>query len=390
MTVPRIAVVGPGAIGGVFAAAAWQAGGRDGRREIVLCARRRFGQLVVTRDGRDPVVVDAPVRTDPGTAGGPADWVFLAVKAHQTGGVRDWLQALTGPATVVVVLQNGVEHRERVKPLAGEAVVLPAIVRCPAEATAPGQVRLRGEPQLTVPDDARGQALARLLDGGAEVSLTADFTTEAWRKLCENAMAGLMVLTGRRAATFRRAEVAALARDYALECIAVARAEGARLTDDVADAIVAGLAAMPPGRGSSIVFDREAGRPLEWEARNGVVRRAGARHGIPTPVSDVVVPLLAAASGLPRLVEFEICMADVKFDTVGDEARDADLQRRAVGQGVEGTRDEHDRAGWKPEIGCLGRRGVPRTYRGRGAHVVVDPDAPQRGGYRPGGAEVLR
>ena len=293
----RIAVIGPGAIGGVFAAAAWQAGERDGSREIVLCARRGFGQLVVARDGREPVMVDAPVRTDPGTVGGRADWVFLAVKAHQTDGARDWLKALAGPGTVVVVLQNGVEHRERVEPLAGEAAVLPAIVRCPAEATAPGRVTLRGEPQLSVPDEAHGQALARLLDGGARVSLTADFTTEAWRKLCENAVAGLMVLAGCRAGMFRRADVATLARDYALECIAVARAEGARLTDDVAGTIVAGFAVMPAGRGSSIVFDREAGRPLEWEARNGVVRRAGTRHGIATPISDVVVPLLAAASG---------------------------------------------------------------------------------------------
>jgi 2-dehydropantoate 2-reductase len=297
MPVPRVAVVGPGAIGGVFAAAAWQAGAHDGGREIVLCARRRFGQLVVTREGGDPVVVDVPVRTDPGTVGGPADWVFLAVKAHQIDGTRDWLRVLAGPGTVVVVLQNGVEHRERVGPLAGDAAVLPAIVRCPAEVTAPGQVRLRGEPQLSVPDGACGRALARLLDGGAEVSLAPDFSTEAWRKLCENALSALMVLTGRRAGVFRRADVAALARDYALECIAVARAEGARLTDDLADTVVSNFAAMPADHSSSIMFDREAGRPLEWEARNGVVRRAGARHGIPTPVSDVIVPLLAAASG---------------------------------------------------------------------------------------------
>jgi 2-dehydropantoate 2-reductase len=49
--------------------------------------------------------------------------------------------------------------------------------------------------------------------------------------------------------------------------------------------------------GTSILFDREAGRELEWDARNGVVARLGARHGVPTPVSDVIVPLLAAASG---------------------------------------------------------------------------------------------
>jgi len=53
---------------------------------------------------------------------------------------------------------------------------------------------------------------------------------------------------------------------------------------------------MPPDLGTSMLFDAEAGRALEWDARNGVVRRLGALHEIRTPISDVVVPLLAAAS----------------------------------------------------------------------------------------------
>jgi 2-dehydropantoate 2-reductase len=105
------------------------------------------------------------------------------------------------------------------------------------------------------------------------------------------------VLTGRRAAIFRRPDVQKLARDLAAETLAVARAEGADLPDQVADELVEEFAAMPPDLGSSILFDHEAGRPLEWDARNGVVARLGARHGVPTPVSDVIVPLLAAASG---------------------------------------------------------------------------------------------
>jgi len=289
----RVAVVGPGAIGIVFAAAAQKAG----RAELVLCGRRPLDEVVVERDEHEPVVVTAPVITDPEVLDGPADWVLLAVKAHQTNGASKWLHALTGPDSVVVVLQNGIEHRERVGPLVNEATVLPAIVWCPAEATAPGHVRLRGEPEINVPAGPQGHALAELLAGGARVGLVDDFTTEAWRKLCVNTLAALMVLAGRRAGMFRRADIAALARDLAVECLAVARAEGAQLPDDVADRIVADFAGMPPDLGSSILFDREANRPLEWDARNGVVRRLGARHGIPTPVSDVIVPLLAAASG---------------------------------------------------------------------------------------------
>jgi 2-dehydropantoate 2-reductase len=79
--------------------------------------------------------------------------------------------------------------------------------------------------------------------------------------------------------------------------VAVARAEGANLPDAVADEIVDWCAGLPEDLGTSMLFDREAGRALEWDARNGVVVRRGAVHGVPTPVSDVIVPLLAAASG---------------------------------------------------------------------------------------------
>jgi len=284
--------VGPGAIGGAFAAAVQQTGYGD----LVLCARRPLPELVVDRHDGAAVVVSAPVLTDPEGVDGPADWVLLAVKAHQTGEAYGWLRALAGPSSVVVVLQNGVEHYQRVSPLAGEAMVLPAVVRCSAEPSGPGHIRLYDQPRLIVPAGPQGEVLAKLLAGGARVELAEDFTTEAWRKLCSNVVAGLMVLAGRRAGMFRNADVAALAHGLVAECLAVARAEGAQLPDSVTDTVVAGYAAMSADRGSSIVYDREAGRPLEWDARNGVICRLGARHGIPTPISDVIVPLLAAAS----------------------------------------------------------------------------------------------
>ncbi|MGH9060136.1 MAG: ketopantoate reductase C-terminal domain-containing protein, partial [Acidimicrobiales bacterium] len=55
----------------------------------------------------------------------------------------------------------------------------------------------------------------------------------------------------------------------------------------------------PADMGTSILTDREAGRPLEWDVRNGVVLRRGRQHGIPTPISELVVPLLAATSDGP-------------------------------------------------------------------------------------------
>jgi 2-dehydropantoate 2-reductase len=285
--VTLVAVVGPGAIGATVAAAVQGA-------DLLLCGRTPHERLVVEREGGGSKTVPGPVLTDPAAVPGPADVVLVAVKAHQTEAAAPFLRALCRKGTVVVVLQNGVEQRELVGPHAPGATVLPAVVWVPVEAVAPGHARVRGDLRLTLPDEPAAQTIAELIEG---VELAQDFASLAWRKLAINAVAGLMVLVGRRAGMFRRPDIAALARDLAAECLAVARAEGADLPDAVADELVAEFAAYPEDLGSSILFDREAGRPLEWDARNGVVARLGARHGVPTPVSDVIVPLLAAASG---------------------------------------------------------------------------------------------
>jgi 2-dehydropantoate 2-reductase len=284
--VKRVAVVGPGAIGATMAGVAARTGA-----ELVLCGRTPLERLVV--EGELEAVVPGPVLTDPAAVPWHADLVLLAVKAHQTAAAAPFLRALCGGGTVVVVLQNGVEQRKLAGPHVGGATVLPSVVWTPAEAIAPGRVRLRGRPRVLLPDEPAAHAVADLLEG---FEVTGDFVTEAWRKLTVNAVAGLMALTGRRAEMFGRDDVQRVARALAAECLAVARAEGARLGDEVADEMLDWFASLPAGASTSILTDREAGRPLEWDARNGVVARLGARHGLRTPVSDVIVPLLAATS----------------------------------------------------------------------------------------------
>ncbi|NUR60128.1 MAG: 2-dehydropantoate 2-reductase [Catenulispora sp.] len=293
----NIAVVGPGAIGSVAALAAQQAG----RHAVTLCARRDPGTIRVVDDVTGEVTeLTMPVLTSPADVPGPADWVLLAVKAHQTDGAAGYLNALCTPQTSVVALQNGVEHVARVAPHANDARVLPAIVWISAEPTGPGEVTVRNNISslVQVPAGPEGEEFAKLLQDSTavEVELVSDFTTAAWRKLTTNAIAGIMAATGRRAAVYHRDDIRELALGLARETLAVARAEGATLPAEEAEALVTMFERMAPDIGSSILFDRLAGRELEWDARNGVVRRLGHRHGIATPVSDVLVPLLAAAS----------------------------------------------------------------------------------------------
>lgn len=289
----RVAVVGPGAIGTTVAAALHEAG-----RTPLVCGRTPRDRIVLLA-GDDRIVMDHPVTTDPDAVAGPVDLVFLAVKATQLDGARDWLRALCGPGTVVCVLQNGVEQVEMVAPLIGGAEVVPAVVWFPAETQPDGSVRVHEAARLSLPAQSATRAAPALRGTRIVVELVDDFTSMAWRKLLQNAAAGLMALTGRRSGSFRRDDLGDLTLAYLREGLAVARAEGAVLGDEVPSQILAGFRDRAEDLGTSILADRTAGRPLEWDVRNDVVRRRARRHGIPTPIGDVVVPLLAAASDGP-------------------------------------------------------------------------------------------
>jgi len=289
-----IAIVGPGAIGTTIAAALHEVG-----RPQLLCGRTPRDQLTL-HDGDRRVIVPGPVQTDPDRIDRKMDLVFLAVKATQTETASGWLAALCRPDTVVCVLQNGVEQLEAVAKHAPRARVVPAVVWFPAQAQADGSVRLRGEARLSLPDTPASRVVAEGLRGTrCAVEITADFPSVAWRKLLQNAVAGLMALTHRRAGMFVRPDIAELSLAYLRECLAVACAEGANLGDEVPQEILAKLQAASADLSTSILTDREAGRPLEWDIRNGVVPRRARAHGIPTPISDIIVPLLAAASDGP-------------------------------------------------------------------------------------------
>lgn len=290
----EIAVVGPGAIGTTIAAMLHEAG-----RTPLLCGRTSRERLTL-QDGDRLITVPGPVKTAPAQIAHPVDLVFLAVKATQTHAAAEWLKALTGPATVVCVLQNGVEQLDRVAPHVPHGHLVPAVVWFPAQAQSDGSVCLRGDARLSLPNTSASSVVANALQGTrCSVDLAANFSTLAWRKLLQNAVAGLMALTHRRSGMFSRADVAELTLAYLRECLAVARAEGAELGDEVPRELLEKFQAAPADMGTSILTDREADRPLEWDIRNGVVARRGRRHGIPTPISDVLVPLLAAASDGP-------------------------------------------------------------------------------------------
>ena len=189
----RIACVGVGAIGGALAAPL----AASGRHQVVLCVREPFERLVVESPNRQ-IEITVRSTTDPARVG-PRDWVLLATKAQDVPGAAKWLAAVGRKGTVIAVLQNGVEHVERVTPFAGEAEVLPVVVELPGKRTAPGRIQMLAGARLTVPEGPSAAAFAQLFAGtDVVVEVTPDFRRVAWRKLCLNAASGaLTALTAR-------------------------------------------------------------------------------------------------------------------------------------------------------------------------------------------------
>jgi 2-dehydropantoate 2-reductase len=294
----KIAIVGLGSIGGIAGYLA-----KAGRHHVFACVRKPIAKLTINgTDGAAEVPLDA--LTDAAKAE-PADWVLLCTKTHQTEATAPWLARLCTPNTKVAVLQNGVDHVARVAPLVKGATIVPVIVYYNGERIADDHMRLRqGAGQdLLVADDETGRAFAHLFDGTPlRVGLSDDFTTAAWRKLLINIIASpITALTSQRQAVLRRPDVKSLCLELLAEAIAVARAEGAKLRPDEADAALSMLFTFPPEAGTSMYFDRLAGRPLEYATLNGAIVAAGECHGIPTPINRALLPLLHAISDAAKV-----------------------------------------------------------------------------------------
>ncbi|MPZ51382.1 MAG: 2-dehydropantoate 2-reductase [Acidimicrobiia bacterium] len=287
-----VAVVGVGSVGGFFGARAAMLPGND----VSFCVRTPFDELVLESEGEE-IRVDAPTHTDPSEVD-IHDWVLLAVKAHQTEAAAPWLEALCSPTTVIAVLQNGVEHVERVTPYANGAKVLPTILRYGGEAVEPGRVRHYTYGYLYALDDDIGARLAALFGNDDDiVQLTPEFEKQAWSKLVTNVAANAIpAITEQRFPVFRLPEVARLSEGLMIECLNVAATEGVALDRDIARSEVTRLAGLPDNVGSSMLYDRLAGRSLEYDALNGAVVRIGTRHGLHTPLNETMVALLSAIS----------------------------------------------------------------------------------------------
>jgi 2-dehydropantoate 2-reductase len=285
----RTAVIGAGGIGCLIAAYAHDCG-----HAVTLCARTPAPVLRLEQDGvtRD---IALRIESEPENVG-PVDWVVIATKAQDTEGTAPWLQRLVGAETIVVVAQNGIGHEDRVRPLVGEAPILPALIYTAVERIGPAHVIYHSGNGMSVPEGAHGAAFAALFAGSPlPVTPTPDFTKAVWRKLLSNTAANpITALTLRRMDVMHEAEILALARELLLETVATARAAGVDLSEADADEVLALHQTYDINGGTSMLYDRLAGRPLEHEYLTGAIVAIAERQGVAVPRNRMILTLLRA------------------------------------------------------------------------------------------------
>ena len=290
----RYVVVGCGAVGGLYGARLAAAGHPLGflvRSDVAVLRRDGLRLDSVAGDVHLPAGSFA-ASADPAELG-VADVVAVALKSTQNGALVDLLPPLVGPATTVVVLQNGLgveAEADAAAPAAG-AVIGGMCFVCSAK-VGPGHVVHQDYGAVTLgvhrgPSDAAEAVAADLRGAGVEVAVADDLTTARWTKLLWNVPfngltarheVGTVVLL-----RDRRAEVEGLMA----EVVAAGQACGAAIDASTAAEMVARTEAMVPYR-TSMALDRAAGRPLEHDAIHGAAVRAGAEAGVAMPMVEAL------------------------------------------------------------------------------------------------------
>jgi 2-dehydropantoate 2-reductase len=288
--VASILLIGPGAIGATLAN--WLA--QDDRHEVTVAVRTPIDSL---ETGTPNGIIWARPRviTDPGQAG-PVDWILVTTKAYDGDAAATWFPKATGPKTRLAIIQNGVEHVQRFERHFDRARMVPVMIDLPADRISPGRTLQRGPARMVVPAGSDGaEFLALFAHANFDTKQTDDFVTAVWRKLCLNCAGAVNAVLVKPAGISHHDGVAEIMRTLVRECVAVGRAEGAKLEDSIPDDIVAGARRAPRDAGNSMYADRVAGRPMEYDARNGVIVRLGRKHGIAAPMNALMVTLLEAA-----------------------------------------------------------------------------------------------
>ncbi len=288
----KVAIVGCGAMGSVYAALMASAGHEV--HAVTLwadhaAAMRAHGLRVEGASGDRTVRLASAGTTTEGI--GPCDLVIVATKAFDVAAAAASAAPLIGTGTVVQTIQNGLGSPE-----VAAAVIDPdriavgvvggfgASMRGPGHAHHNGLEMIRFGAFAGLSRERLEASAAIWQSAGFTVSLFDDLGRMVWEKLIMNVtFSGTTTLTGLTIGeVMDDPDAWEVARACAEEAIAVAAAMGVALQVGDPIAHIRRLGGKIPAARPSMLLDHRAGRRGEVEAINGSIPRLGRRCGVPT------------------------------------------------------------------------------------------------------------
>lgn len=299
----KIAVIGAGAMGSVYAGILGDAGNEvwavDTWVEHVAAIQAR-GLTVEGASGNRTVRIQA---TSEPREVGVCDLVVIATKAFDVEAAAHSVKPMLGPETVVLPIQNGLGSAGRIAAVLGDdRVAIGVAGGFGASIVGPGHAHHNGWELLRLgerhgPATERIRRIARVWkDAGFHVQSYDDVDQLVWEKLiCNVCFSGTCAILERTIGEVLDDPAAwQVASSCATEAYEVARARAIKLDFDDPVAYVRAFGEKIPGARPSMLLDVIARRPTEIDVINGAIPPAAKEVGLTAPVNETVTALVKA------------------------------------------------------------------------------------------------
>ncbi|MFH1788854.1 MAG: ketopantoate reductase family protein [Candidatus Altiarchaeota archaeon] len=294
----KIGVVGPGAIGSLYAALlsanpgnmVWLVGRRGGESMQTLGAVARGG--ISVSGETNGVYRSIHVQYDAGLVG-VCDLVLLTTKAYSAREAAQYSKPMVGDDTVFLILQNGLGQEDDVAESIPREQVIRGITMNGVLPLGPGRIIHAGRGETVIGALAEGQSMMldkvkeRFDDAGLPTRISSDIQGDVWLKTLVNAGINPVGALYKRTngEIYDNGEAKTLCENAVSEGAAVAKALGVKLAEDPL-AKTRAVASATYHNKNSMWMDLENARKTEIEAINGYIVREGRRVGVPTPVNE--------------------------------------------------------------------------------------------------------
>lgn len=236
--------------------------------------------------------------------------LIISVKCYSLNSVMEDIRGLIDEDTILLPLLNGIMATERLREaFPNNRVLYGVMLRTDAHRTGhkvyfttSGEVQFGYEDNRVVAPEVQA-VYERLKAAGINVKIYEDMRRTQWRKWLSNTGGSLAAVeVGVECGYFTQVEeIVDIIRLSMDEILQLAAAEKVNLTEKDRDEMLDILLHYPAHKKMSMLQDVEAGRPLEIDEYAGTVVQLGRKHGIATPVNDILYKTIKAREKVDAL-----------------------------------------------------------------------------------------